>query len=202
MAGGKVYVSASGGLQVIDPATDTVIDTIAGVGGYPFEVYGYVWVLSGSHVFIILTSDDSVLGGFDTTGDLGVGLAYEGDRAYITNAISNDVSVIQIGQLTEIAKVPVGGNPRDAEIFGGRVLVTASDTGELQAIDPTTLEVTTLLDFGGEDAVDRMQLVSGGRVFVSGYPGSNIVVACATALPIPSVPSTPEPVAVAPAFTG
>ena len=200
VAGGKVYMSSSTGVQVIDPVTNTVITTIAGVGGYPFEVYGYVWVLSGNNVFIIETTGDTVLGGFDTTGDLGVGLAYEGDRAYITNAISNDVSVIRISQLTEIAKVPVGGNPRDAEIFNGMVLVTASDTGEIQAIDPNTLAVTTLLDLGDEDTVDRMQLV-GDRVYVSGYPVSNIVGACAT--PVTTTTAAAAAAAtVTPAFTG
>lgn len=199
-ANGKVYVAASGGLQVIDPATDTVIDTIAGVGGYPYEVNGSIWLLSGSTVWVVDTATDTITDTFSTSGSLGVGLAAYGGRVYITNAISSDVSVIDEVTHVELAVVPVGGNPRDAAPFDGWILVTASDPGILQAIDPATLAVVDLIDFGDEDAVDRLQPV-GSRVFISGFPGSNVIEACAAPVTTTTAAAA-EAATVTPAFTG
>lgn len=201
VADGKVYLSASGGLQEIDPATDTVTGTLNGVGGYPELVGGNLWLLSGSTVFVIDPATLTLVDTFTTSGDLGVGVGVLDGKAYITNAISNTVSVIDIASLTEIASVPVGGNPRDAEPFEGWILVTASDPGILQAIDPATLEVVDLIDFGEEDAVDRLQPVA-GRMFISGFPGSNVIEACAAPATTTTARAAADAATVTPAFTG
>jgi len=200
VAGGKVYVSAGGSIAVIDPATDTVLTTIIGASGYPYELLGYVYVLEYSHVAIILPSDDTILGGFDTGGELAVGITEHDGFTYVTNAISNDVSVVPAGQLSVSQLIPVAGNPRDAEVFDGEVLVTSSDTGEIQAVNPYNLNVTTYADLGADGSVDRMVVV-GDQLFVSGFPTSNFFEGCLTPDLTPTT-QPPQAVAVEPAFTG
>ncbi len=199
-AGGKVYVSSAGAIHVIDPATDTVVTTIAGASGYPYELLGYVYVLEYSHVAIIETTGDTILGGFDTGGELAVGIAEHDGFTYVANAISNNVSVVPAGQLIVSQLVPVGGNPRDVEVFNGEVLVSSSDTGEIQVIYPGTWVTATYVDLGGEDTVDRMITV-GDQLFVSGYPSSTFFEGCLTPDDTPTT-QPPAPVAVEPAFTG
>ena len=200
VAGGKVYVSAGGAIAVIDPTTDTVITTIAGASGSPYELFGYVYVLEYSQVKIIETTGDTVLGVMETGGQLAVGVAEHDGFTYVANAVSNDVSVIRFGQLSPSQIVPVGGNPRDVEVLDGEVLVTASDTGEIQAVNPLDTSVATYADLGGEDSVDRMVVV-GDQLFVSGHPTSNFFEGCLTPDDTPTS-QAPQAVAVEPAFTG
>jgi YVTN family beta-propeller protein len=178
VANGKVYVAnvVGGGVGVIDPTTDTLVDTIGSAGGNGvYNVAGEIWLMS-TEVIVIDPVTDTISTNI-AVGSLPIGVEALDGRAYVTNAIAGSVSVIDVATHTVIgAEIPVDGNPRDAITYLGFIYVSSADEGTVQAIDPGTLEVTTVLDVG--DDADRMQVV-GGRLFIGGFPVSVFAEGCA-----------------------
>jgi YVTN family beta-propeller protein len=120
-AGTRIWVGCGGSnaIAVIDPATDTVVTTIANVGASPWGIAfnaagtrAYTANYAAGTVSVIDTTDNTVLVPPITVGNTPVQIMINGDgtRAYVSNSGSNSVSSIDLGSglATTIA---VGSRP-------------------------------------------------------------------------------------------
>jgi len=116
---GHVVVIAKEGLTVIDPATDTVLRTIA--FGAPAHSVQYLsatkaYASAGGGLVSFNPETGAILRGLSEKIDLGGGANFKifGQAAYVTNFASDSVRVIDL--LTEQASgsdLPVGDGPQD-----------------------------------------------------------------------------------------
>ena len=125
--GKHVYVAnnASNTVSVIETASNTVVATVLGVGGFPLEVaitpdgkHAYVANESShNNVPVIATATNTVV---DTVpvGEAPVGVAVtpDGKHVYVANRNSANVSVIATASNTVVATIPVGTQPFDVAI--------------------------------------------------------------------------------------
>ncbi len=84
----------------------------------------------------------------------GVCLTPDDRTAFVTNAVSGTVSVIDIGQARAVAEIPVGPEPRGcvAAPNGTRVYVANHTAGTVSVIDPAGRFVTDTVAVGGHPA--------------------------------------------------
>lgn len=123
---------ASGGVVVVDTATDTAIKTIGLFAALPSSIAlapdgarGYVaiqstWVntgygagfLPGRSVAVIDTSSGTVTGSTDVGKTAAaVAVTPDGSSVYVTIPVTNSVVVIDTATTAVAATIPVGGNP-------------------------------------------------------------------------------------------
>ena len=127
----RVYVANAdnNNVSVIDGATNQVIATIK-VGDIPFDGVG----------FGLFTAAFKV-------GKLGVCVNPSTNRVYVTNADSNNVSVIDGATNKVIATVPVGSSPLGVCVNPNtnRVYVTNDNIGKVSVIDGATNQVIAMV---------------------------------------------------------
>ena len=114
-----------GTVTVIDLLNETIVTTIA-VGEHPS---GGV-MLSGSHEYAVAVRGENTIkfintSSFKITAEIKVGIgespfsvivAPDGQRAYVNNTVSDDVSVIDLSQKKVITRIPVGKKPIVIEV--------------------------------------------------------------------------------------
>jgi YVTN family beta-propeller protein len=77
------------------------------------DTFVSVGVKNGAHTSVSISASDRV-GGADLGGKGAacVTLTPDGQRAYVAMAVTNDVSMVDVGSLKEIARIPVGFVPK------------------------------------------------------------------------------------------
>jgi YVTN family beta-propeller protein len=80
-----------------------------------------------------------------------VALSPDDREAYVTNAVSGTVSVIDLLKLRVVAEIPVGTEPRGCAVTpnGTLLLVTLHTEGKLVKISPATRTVLEVVSLGG-----------------------------------------------------
>jgi YVTN family beta-propeller protein len=104
-------------------------------------------------IFEVDKSGDDVLTKLDEVrvGEEPVCVAADGQRAFVANAVSGTVSVVQrIGnRFEEVAEFPVGTEPRGCALRGKRFYVTNFTEGTVAVVDTQSREVVDRVDVGG-----------------------------------------------------
>lgn len=116
----RLYVAnvRSNDLSVIDTASLTTIATVP-VGPMPYGVAtspdGKRVLVTNQHAGTVTVLDADSLAAIKTVkvGDYPEGIVVEGDRAYVANWFSDDVSVIDLVSLSETDRIGVGEGPRN-----------------------------------------------------------------------------------------
>ncbi|WP_149446040.1 Ig-like domain-containing protein [Mycolicibacterium sp. P9-22] len=99
----------------------------------------------------------------------GVAFTPDGSRAYVANALSNSVSVINVATDTVIATIAVGENPRGVAVnpVSPRVYVTNLLDGTVSVINTNTNTVIATIPVG--TSAERVAVSGGGsRLYVIG----------------------------------
>src|SRR5271166_239448 len=152
-----VYITNQGShsLSVIDPSSNTVVDTVR-VGFGPVQAVlapkgttAYVLNSGAGTVSVVNTSTNSV------TTTLRVGLLPEhaavtpdGSKVYVINTGSNSVSVISTATQSVVATIPVGLAPVGVAITGKTAYVTNAGSENVSVINTTTNTVSALVRVG------------------------------------------------------
>lgn len=135
-------------------------DALAGRVGFVESVWlerrCELWVsqMTTARIHRFDAADFSYLGSIRLTGSWSKVLSASPDesRVYVSNWLSEDISVVDTERLAEIARIPVGGIPRGMALsLSGEILVTTLyDTGDIVLIDTATLRVLrTIAGKGG-----------------------------------------------------
>ena len=129
--GSRVYISASDddAVQVLDTATDTIVNTIS-VGNDPWGVAVspdgsrvYVANRLGDSVSVIDTTTDTVVATVSVGNDPRIpAVTPDGSRVYVTNRADDNLSVIDTATNTQITTLPIGDSPVAFGPFIGQVL--------------------------------------------------------------------------------
>ncbi|MBD2705246.1 beta-propeller fold lactonase family protein [Spirosoma sp. BT702] len=98
----------------------------------------------------------------------GVSVSPDGSRVYVTNTLSNNVSVINTATNTVIATIPVGNNPKGVSVSlnGSRVYVANTDSDNVSVINTATNSVTATIPVGNTP-VGVSVSPDGNRVYVA-----------------------------------
>jgi len=208
--GGDVYVAnyGSGTVSVIDPTTNRVISTIAvgsEPGGVAVDLGGDVYVTNiGSGTVSVIDPTTNRVISTIAVGSEPYGVAVDpGGDVYVTNFGSDTVSVIDPSINTVVGSpIAVGSEPAGVAVGpGGDVYVanssSASDTGTVSVINPTTNTVISTITVGSEPggvAVDP-----GGDVYVTNNVSDTVSVIDPTTNTVVGSPIAvgSEPIAVA-----
>jgi YVTN family beta-propeller protein len=191
--GSTVYVTdaQSNTISVIDASTHAVTATIP-AGASPQSVVispdgGTLYVADSGDVSddeagtitVISTATDGITGTIsmgDYAGAAAVALSPDGTTAYVANAESNAVSVIDLTTDAVIATIPVGLYPDSLTVTtDGRSVYVANSSGEsISAIDTATDTVTATIPIaGGPSQVANYP--GGGSVFVTTGDGVSVI---------------------------
>lgn len=95
------------------------------------------------------------------------GVTLEGIRAFVTNVLSDDVSVIDLAAGREIARIPTGARPYAVAFAAGRGFVTNQYDASLTVFDAESLKVTGRLETG--DYPEGIAATSDGRIVVASW---------------------------------
>src|SRR5271165_5034092 len=154
-----VYITNQGShtVSVIDPSTNTVVDTVR-VGFGPVQAVlapngttAYVLNSGAGTVSVVNTSTNSV------TATLKVGLlpshaavSPDGSSVYVTNTGSNSVSVISTTTTPQsvVATIPVGFAPVGVAITGKTAYVTNAGSENVSVINTTNYTVSAQVRVG------------------------------------------------------
>ncbi len=171
--GSRVFVANFGGaddISVIDTSTDTVIQTfpVPGADGmYDISITPdgrtlFAGQYYPNELWAIRASDGAVLDTISVGSEPhGVAIGPEGDRVYVTNQLSGNLSIIDSSDpsyLSEVAGSPVstapGSSPEDVAISpdGKRALVTsiAVAGNRVCAVDTVNIALITCLAVGND----------------------------------------------------
>ena len=151
--GTNIYVTTYGDdtVSVIDPITNTLIDTIP-VGDAPSGI-----VFSGTNIYVanIMSGTVSVINPTTnsvidtiTVGEQPGLMAFTGANIYVTNERDNSVSVINPITNTVTDTITVGNGPVDAIFDGNNIYVTSYLDNRVSVIDPTTNTVIDTITVG------------------------------------------------------
>lgn len=160
--GTNVYVTngASNTVSVIDANTNNIINTIP-VGAYPRGIkahgtdlyvanYGDENYSGGDYISVIDTDTDAVvdtiISPVGSDGPRGVNVL--GDKVYVTNYRSHNVSVIDTDTNEITDTIEVGMGPRGIVGYGANVYVENFDDGTLSIINTNTNTVTDTVEIG------------------------------------------------------
>jgi YVTN family beta-propeller protein len=154
-----VYIINEGShtISVIDPSTNTVVDTVP-VGSDPVQA---VLAPKGTAAYVLNTGDGTVSVLNTTTNSvtatLRVGLlpghaavSPDGSSVYVTNTGSNSVSVINAATQSVVATIPVGLAPVGVAITpdGTRAYVTNAGSENVSVINTATHAVSAVVQVG------------------------------------------------------
>lgn len=154
---------------------------VGGDGGWDYVVADTarhrLFVTRGSHVMVLDTDRDSVIGDIaGTAGVHGVALAPELGRGFTSNGRDSSVTIFDYATLAPIATVKVGGRNPDAILYEPttrRVFVFDHATGTATAIDATTGAVAGRVPIGG--TLEFGVADGAGTVFVNVEDRSEVV---------------------------
>ena len=128
--GGKVYFTVTGvdGLEVLDPATNTLAAMPIATGGSPHHMLAtrdgafelVVSQTAGDLEFIDVKQAAVVAAVPTGKAPHWIGLSGDGSRAYVTNESDNTVSVVDLAERKVVATLPVGKGPRKIAVQPGR----------------------------------------------------------------------------------
>jgi peptide/nickel transport system substrate-binding protein len=145
-----VTTSLDGTLSRIDPATNSVVQTIP-VGNWPVGVAvgaHSVWVANVADRSI--TRIDAVTGNPQRTIDVAANeLLYADGALWATNTSGNSVTRIDPATNTPVEPIPVGTGPSDLAYGDGSVWVANDLDGTVSRIDPTTNSISATFPVGG-----------------------------------------------------
>jgi YVTN family beta-propeller protein len=130
---------------------------IGGEGGWDYLTVDSgahrLYVTRGTHVTVIDTSTDKVVGDIpNTPGVHGVAVAPRINRGYTSNGRENTVTVFDLKTLKEIQRIPVGQNP-DAILFDPatrRVFTFNGRSNDVTALDAASGKVEGTIPVGGK----------------------------------------------------
>ncbi|MEY7852035.1 YncE family protein [Natrarchaeobius sp. A-rgal3] len=168
---GLAYVEYRGRTTVVDTETDDVVDELDFTGGMFLSPEEDRLAIVDDEVYIVdVTSDSSdVLGSLAIDGDPStVRFGPDGETAFVANAESGDVAVIDLAELEEVDRLEAGafdGRNRMA-VSGDEYFVTPADADESVAVVDMTAQEVQLIDVGAP--VDTVQYVGNSGV---GYTG-------------------------------
>ncbi|ROP36842.1 cytochrome D1 domain-containing protein [Saccharothrix texasensis] len=186
---------ALGAALLLAPPGTAAADTV--------RVLGYV-ANNGGGVSVLDTATNAVTTTLiDSTGDspYGVGVAFDGTRAYVTNVRDDTLTVIDTPTNTVGASVPVGDGPAGVVVSpsGGHVYVSNYLAGTVSVVDAATLATTETIPVGPN--ADGIAITPNGkRLYVAhdvAGPGTVSVVDTATNTEIAEIPTGHTPTAVA-----
>ncbi|PSL53735.1 YVTN family beta-propeller protein [Saccharothrix carnea] len=169
----------------------------------PVRVLGYV-ANNGGGVSVLDTATNSVTTTLiDSTGDspYGVGVAFDGTRAYVTNVRDDTLTVIDTPTNTVDAAVPVGDGPAGVVVSpsGGHVYVSNYLAGTVSVVDAATLATTETIPVGPN--ADGIAITPDGKRLYVAHDvvgaGTVSVVDTTTNTEIADLPTGNTPTAVA-----
>ena len=155
--------------------------TTGGEGGWDYLVVDTaahrLWVTRGSHVQVLDTDHDSLVGDVpNTPGVHGVALAPALGRAFTSNGRDSTVTIVDVKTLAPIATVKVTGRNPDAILYEPathRVFTFNGGSADATALDAATGAVVGTIALGGKPEFAVAQ--GDGRVFVNIEDRSEIV---------------------------
>ena len=168
---GLAYVEYVGGTTVVDTETVDIVDELDFTGGMflsPGE--DRLAIVDDEVYFVDVTSENSdVLGSLAIDGGPStVRFEPEGETAFVANAESDDVVVIDVEELEEVDRLEAGeidGRNRMA-VSGDDYFITPADADESVAVIDMTAQHVELIEVGG--SVDTVQYVGDSG---TGYTG-------------------------------
>lgn len=95
------------------------------------------------------------------------GVTLHGGRAFVSNVLSDDLSVIDLTQGIEIARIPTGARPYATTFAAGRGFVSNQYDASLTVFDAESLEVTGRIETA--DYPEGLSTDSAGRVVVAAW---------------------------------
>ena len=159
--GQRVYVTSRAGqdaMVVIDTGTNTILDTVTGVGGAPGGIAvspdGRLVFVTNEHMWGTVTVIDSVTSLVVSTIAVGdwpsaVALTPDGTRAYVTNGGGGTVSVIDTAAYAVIGgPITVGNHPNSIAITAdGKQAYVGNESGNtVSVIDIPSNSVAMTID--------------------------------------------------------
>ncbi|NUT92926.1 MAG: YncE family protein [Saccharothrix sp.] len=172
-------------------------------GALDTRVLAYV-ANNGGGVSVLDTATNAITTALaDSPGDspYGVGVAFDGGRAYVTNVRNGTLTVIDTPTNTIDAAVPVGDGPAGVVVApdGGHVYVSNYRAGTVSVVDAATLATVATIPVGPN--ADGVALTpDGGLLYVAHDvpgPGTVSVVDTATNTEIAEFPTGNTPTALA-----
>ncbi len=172
---GRVYVlnQSAATISVIDPSTDTVSATIAGLGTGPQNLIAagsnlYVPNSVSDTVSVVSTQTNSVTATI-SVGDNPRHLAVWGNYLYVTNLTGNSVSVVDLLTNTVVSTISVGTQPRYPVVRGNRLYVV--NTNSVSVINTETNTVAASIALAGNL---QTASVSGDKLYVVNFTNNNV----------------------------
>lgn len=142
-------VAATSEIAVIDPASDTVVDTISApnAGTIAFAAGKLYVPTSNNKVHVVDVGTRAV----SATVDVGAspyGIERVGDHVYVSNYLGGTVSVIATANDAVVDTITVGTNPNGIAFTGRHVYVANQGASSLSVVDPVEgKEIDTLTGF-------------------------------------------------------
>ncbi|MFC6904922.1 hypothetical protein [Halalkalicoccus tibetensis] len=178
---GLAYFQRAGepdGTDVIDTATDEVVDRLELSGGMylsPDEELLGLLDEEGVH-FIDATSEESeIVASIELEGEPGALRYHEGDDGrygFTTNTTTPDVSVLDLEGFEEVERIETGeteGEYRAGVASGGYFATTADADGTVAIVDMDARELAAEVEVS--EGVDTLQFVGGEGTSGVGYTG-------------------------------
>lgn len=127
-----------------------------------FASLGLAWLQPGSHAAGLSVTQTIAVG----NSPYGIAFLPDGTRAYVTNRMSNNVSVIDTASNTVIATIPVPSFPTGIVASSTRVVVnTTSATGHpVTIIDPSSNTVTATIPLSVSSGSQGITMSADGTV--------------------------------------
>jgi YVTN family beta-propeller protein len=125
-----------------------------------------LYVSHGSHVVVIDTATDKVVGDIPKTNGVH-GVAFGSDYGFTTNGRDNAVTMFRLKDLSVSSNIPTGKNP-DAIVYDkptNRVFVFDAGSNEATVIDASTGKVVGTVALGGKPEFGVSD--GNGKVFVN-----------------------------------
>ena len=129
---------------------------LGGKGGWDYltldPASNRLFIAHNKAILVVDASSGKQLGEVPADGAHGIALVPEVNRAFSTNGRAGTVSVFDLKSLTPVQEIKVGENP-DAIIYDGfsrHVIVMNGRSGDVMAIDPVSMKVTSTVPVGGK----------------------------------------------------
>ena len=115
----------------------------------PFQVEGGIFTFAGCDKNAMINKFES---GIDPAEPIVPAITPDGSHVYLTNSASNNVSVIDMANYTEITRIAVGNNPWGAAVTpdGLKVYITNKDDNTVSVINTTSNTVINTIGVNNE----------------------------------------------------
>ncbi|SNR65257.1 YncE family protein [Halorubrum vacuolatum] len=168
---GLAYVEYISETVVVDPTTEDIVDEFDFTGGMFLSPEGDRLAIVDGEVYLVDVSDQEsdVLGSLAIDGSPStVRFGPTGETAFVANADSDEIAIIDVEELEEIGRLDAGeitGRNRMA-VSGGDYFITPADADDSVAIVDMTTQTVDLVDVG--TSVEAIQYVGDSGVGYSG----------------------------------